>query len=72
MNPDTQHQQALLTRKEAASMLGISLRSFDRNAERLGLKRARIQINPRVVRFHPEDIRSAINHLRALALTGSK
>lgn len=51
----------LVTRKESAAMLGISLSSFDRNAERLGLDRARIRVNARVIRFRRDDVLAIIS-----------
>ena len=57
--------QKLLTRKDIANLLGISVRSFARNEKKLGLQKFRACVNGRVVFYQSWR---ALPHLQSLGL----
>jgi hypothetical protein len=46
----------LLTRKEVAQRLAVSVQSVARNEKRLGLHRARVNLNSRLIRYRADRV----------------
>lgn len=46
-------QPALLTRKDLARIIGVSVDTVERHEERWGLSGCRIKLSLRCVRYHP-------------------
>ena len=50
-----------ITRKQLATMLQMSPKSVGANEQKLGLKAARINVNPRVIRYNLRRALSALH-----------
>jgi hypothetical protein len=50
----------LISRKEIALRLGVSVDCVRRNESKLGLRAARMDLNPRVVRYHRSKAESIL------------
>lgn len=65
MTPRSHNQQPeLITRKEAAAILSVSVQSFASNERRLGLEAARVDLNKRLIRYDREAVLAVIERNR--------